>query len=311
MPSVLAIVLTVVAATAAGIALERRDNGLAHRLRAQALRLMLWALLPFVIYVNLAHVQLDLDGGASLAVGLAATILAGTLAWQVTDRALDLPRPHVGAAIVCTLQANSGYLGLPLCAALFSETELAQAVAYDSLTSLPLLVLASFPLGAAFGGAGDVRWRARLRGLARNPVVLAAIAGALAPASLAPAPLVDLSQVAIYALLPLGFLVVGITLGDEAEEGALRVPPPLTRDVAIVVALRMAFVPAVLALLGALVLDVPTPFLVLAAMPVGVNTIVVAHATGLDLRLPAAAIAWSTTIAMAAIAALALAGVAG
>ena len=46
--------------------------------------------------------------------------------------------------------------------------------------------------------------------------------------------------------------------------------------------------------------DVPDAYLVQAAMPVGVNTLVVAHAYGLDRGLAAAALAWSTALALAA-----------
>ncbi|MDQ3678211.1 MAG: hypothetical protein M3401_15680 [Actinomycetota bacterium] len=41
-------------------------------------------------------------------------------------------------------------------------------------------------------------------------------------------------------------------------------------------------------------------YLVQAAMPVGINTLVVAHAYDLDLPLAASALAWTTTIAIAA-----------
>jgi predicted permease len=308
---VLAIVLTVVAAVAVGAAIERRDNALAHVLRTRVLQLMLWLLVPFVAYVNLARAHISVDAGVAIAVALAAMTVAGVVAWRIAQGPLGLPRPQTGAAVVSVLQANSAYLGLPLCAALFSEAELAQAVAYDALTGIPMLVIGSFTVGAVFGTEGDVGLRARLRVLARNPVLLAVVAGLLVPEAWAPEALVTPSHVAIYALLPLGFFAVGVTLGDEAKEGALRIPPPLTPPVAVVVLLRMAFTTVVLALLGLLVLDVPAPFLLLAAMPVGINTLVVAHATGLDLRLPSAAIAWSTTIALAGLALLAATGVIG
>ncbi len=307
----LLIVLTVIAAVAAGAAVERRDNALAHMLRARVLQLMLWVLVPFVAYVNLARAHISVDAGVAIAVGVAAMTAAGVLAWRIAAGPLALPRPQTGAAIVSTLQANSAYLGLPLCAALFSDAELAQAVAYDALTGLPMLVVGSFTVGALFGTEGDAGWRARVRVLLRNPVLVAVAAGLLVPDAWAPDALVTPSHVAIYALLPLGFLVVGVTLGDEAKEGALRIPPPLTAPVAVVIVLRMAFTVAVLALLGLLVLDVPAPFYLLAAMPVGVNTLVVAHATGLDLKLPSAAIAWSTAIALAGVALLAATGAIG
>lgn len=304
--AVLVIALTVVVATAAGIAVERRDNVLAQRLRQLILRLMLWALLPFAALVNLNHVDLSFDASAAIVAGFAATALAGVLAWRLGDGPFRLPRPRTGAMIVSTLQANSGYLGLPICAVLFSEAELAQAVAYDALTSTPMLVLGSFSVGAVFGGSANAGWRARLRVLLLNPVLPTTVAALALPRSFVPEELIAPSHIAIYSLLPLGFLIVGITLGDESKEGVLRFPPPLTPPIAAVIVLRMAFVPVVLALLALLVLDVPTPFLLLAAMPVGINTLVVAHATRLDLGLPSAAIAWSTGLALVGVLAIAL-----
>ena len=45
-------------------------------------------------------------------------------------------------------------------------------------------------------------------------------------------------------------------------------------------------------------IDLPGPYLLLAAMPCGINTMIVTHAYGLDLRISAATVAWSTAIAV-------------
>jgi hypothetical protein len=44
----------------------------------------------------------------------------------------------------------------------------------------------------------------------------------------------------------------------------------------------------------------PAAYLLLAAMPTGVNALVVGHAYGLDQRLIATAIVWSTAAVLAA-----------
>jgi predicted permease len=305
------ILLTIVVALAAGVAAERRSTRGALRARTGVLRAMLWALLPFAIYVNIARVQLSLAVGAGIAAGLVALTLDGTLAWLAGRGPLRLPDRSTGAAIVSTIQANTAYLGLPLCAALFTHDQLSQAIAYDSLVSLPAFVLVSFSVGAALGEAGGRGERRLLRDVVlRNPPLLAVVAGLLVPEGWAPHALVEPARIAIFAMLPLGFFVVGVTLADEAEEGALSFPPPLTRPVALVALLRMALTPAVLALVSLLIVALPAPFLVLAAMPVGVNTVLVAHATGLDLRLVSASIAWTTTVAFAGVLALWALGVA-
>ena len=301
----LAIVLTVILATAAGLALERRDGVRANALRRRILQAMLWVLVPFVAYVNIARAHLDVDATLSLAVALASIAVAGTIAWRLAGGVFGLPRASTGAAIVSTIQANTAYFGLPLIAALFSHAELQQAVVYDGLVSLPLFVLGSFSVGARFGRAGSGGLRAQLRtALLRNPVLIAVVAGLLVPEAWAPAGLETPSHLAVLALLPLGFLVVGVTLGDEAKDGMLAFPPPLTRAIAAVVLLRMAFVPLVLLLVGLVLIDVPAPFYVMAAMPTGVNTVLVGHATGLDLRLISSSIAWTTVVALVGVAVL-------
>ena len=62
--------------------------------------------------------------------------------------------------------------------------------------------------------------------------------------------------------------------------------------------LRMAVVPGVLLALSAPLIHLPGPYLLLAAMPCGINSLLVAHIYGLDLRITAQAITWSTAIAV-------------
>jgi predicted permease len=81
----------------------------------------------------------------------------------------------------------------------------------------------------------------------------------------------------------------------------MPVPPPLDSPVALAVATRLLVAPALLYVLAVGLIDIPGPYLLLAAMPCGINTMVVTHAYGLDLRVSAGAVAWSTAIAVAAI----------
>jgi predicted permease len=58
--------------------------------------------------------------------------------------------------------------------------------------------------------------------------------------------------------------------------------------------------PALLAGLSAIIIAVPHAYLFQAAMPSGINSLVVAHNYGLDLRLTSSALAWTTGLAVAA-----------
>ena len=131
----------------------------------------------------------------------------------------------------------------------------------------------------------------------RNPPLWATVLGLLAPEALAPDPLVEAAQLVVIALLPVGFFVVGVSL---AAEGGVRVPPPLTRPVAAAIALRLLVAPALFAALASQVAGIPDAFYLLSAMPSAISALVVAHAYGLDVRLTASAIAWTTTLVIAA-----------
>src|SRR5207247_2495407 len=132
----------------------------------------------------------------------------------------------------------------------------------------------------------------------RNPPLLAAVAGLLAPDALAPDALVAAAHAVVYVLLVTGFFVLGVNLAAEAEHGFLHLP--LTRPVAVAVVLRLVVAPALLAGLSAIIVAVPDAYLFQAAMPSGINSLVVAHAYGLDLRLTSSALAWTTMLVVAA-----------
>ena len=140
--------------------------------------------------------------GARL-VELAVAALAG-----VADRharAAPAARRRVGALIVVGLLANTG---LPRAAAgrgalLGLRRPVAPAIAYDSARQRPMFYIGSFAVGAAFGteGGRDARRARRARSSPRNPPLIAAIAGLLAPDALAPDVVVDAAHVVVYALL--------------------------------------------------------------------------------------------------------------
>jgi predicted permease len=297
-----AIVATISAATAAGVWAELRYGGRAGIASRRALIFVLYAVLPPATFFNLARVEFDTDVGIGVALAYVALAGAALLAWFLAARLLRLSRPAVGSVVCCALVANTGYLGYPLVAAMLGFDRLSEAVVYDVLVSAPALLLGAFSVGAAFGRRAGETLRERVAAFfTRNPPLYAAALALVAPDALAPDALVDASRVAIVAILPLGFFAVGTALAEEAEEGAVPVPPPLDAPVAAAVAVRLAVAPSLLFLLALPLIDLPAPYLLLAAMPCGVNAMVVTHAYGLDLRISASAIAWSTAIALAAI----------
>jgi predicted permease len=298
---VLLTTLAIVVAVAVGVWSERRwPLGAANAAR-KALLILLYALLPPVIFFNLAKAEIDLSHAVGIGLALVAVSLTGVFTWWMASRVLRLPRHQVGAVIVAVLSVNTGYLGYPLTVALLGRGELSTAVLYDVLVTGPSLLLGAFAVGAAFGTkAGDTP-RDRVRAFfTRNPPLYAAIAGLLAPSALAPQFLVDASQALIVAILPIGFFAVGATLAEGAEHGELPLPPPLTKPVLLALVARLALVPALLMLLAAPLIDLPAAYRLMSAMPTGLNAMVVSHAYGLDNRIVAEAVTWSTAIVILA-----------
>lgn len=296
----LAVVLAIAVSTAAGVWAERRWGGRAGLASRRSLLFVLYVVLPPTTFFNLTATRIDADLGLGVVLAIVAVATSAFVAYVVGSRLLGLERPSVGSMICCTLVGNTGYLGYALVAVLLGFDRLSEAVVYDILVASPALLLGAFSVGAAFGTEAGEGPRERVRAFfTRNPPLYAALLALVAPEALAPEVLVDASRIAIVAVLPLGFFAVGVALAEEAEEGALPVPPPFDAPVAATVALKLAVVPALLYALALPLIDLPGTYLLLAAMPCGINTMIVTHAYGLDLRLTASAVAWSTAIAVA------------
>jgi len=286
---------------AVGVWSERRWPQGAATASRRALMLILYVLVPPVVFFNLAVVEVDLDSGIGIVLGLVTVSLAAVLAWWVASRVLGLPNHKTGAVICTVLAVNSAYLGYPLTIALLGRDELSTAVLYDILVCAPALLLGAFAVGAAFGLRAGERPRDRVRAFfTRNPPLYAALAALIAPEALAPDLAVDLSQALIIAILPIGFFAVGATLAENSKHGELPMPPPLSRPVALAVVSRLVVAPGLLILLAAPLVELPASYLLLAAMPTGLNSMVVAHAYGLDMEITAEAVTWSTAIVVAA-----------
>ena len=293
------VALAIVVSTAVGVAAERRHGERARVWSHRAISALLWAGLPFITFFILARLELDAGVGGGLVLAFAELGIVGVLAYLIGSRVLALPREGIGALIVVVVLANTGYLGIPLCAALLGTDELGPAIAFDTVVSGPMFYGVAFAIGAAFGATAGETGPERLRAFLRNPPLYAVAAGLLAPDALAPDVMVDVAEIVAIAVLPVGFFILGVNLASEADEGAFAFPPPFSRPVAVAIGLRLLVAPALMLGLSALVVDVPDPYLVQAAMPSGINSLVVAHAYGLDLRITASALAWTTAIVIA------------
>jgi malate permease and related proteins len=295
---VIGVTATIVVSLLVGIGAERRFAGRAQHWARDVLTLTLYGLLPFIAFFNVARLTVSVDLAAALGLAIVVAALVAVLAWLLATRLLRAPRHTVGSMMVSAIQGNTGYLGLPVAFAVLGAHALGNAIAYDAILSVATLLLGGAAIGAALGTRAGTTPRERVRSfLVRNPPLIAVILGLIAPDTLAPQVLVDISHVMAVALAPLGFFALGAILAGEAEQGVV---PRLTAPVGLSVTLKVLVTPLLLLALTAPLVALPRAFLLQAAMPCGINGLVIAHAYGLDLRTSAGAIAWSTAIVVVA-----------
>ena len=298
---VLLTAVLIVAGAGIGVWSEQRYPRAAVGLARKFLQVILYVLVPIVIFFNLASASISFDNGIGICLALLNLALVSTVTWFFATRVLHLSGPQTGAVICAVLVANTAYLGYPLTVALLGHDHLSTGVLFDVLVSGPALMLGAFGVAAAFGDRAGEGLRQRGRAfLTRNPPLYAAVLGLLVPSALAPTSLVDASQVLAVAILPIGFFAVGATLAEGADQSELPFPPPITRPVALALAGRLVLAPALLMLIAAPLIDLPSAYRLMSAMPTGINAMVVSHAYGLDNQIVAEAIVWSTAIVVTA-----------
>jgi len=298
---VIAVTATIVVSLLVGVGAERRFAGRAQGWARTVLTVTLYGLLPFVVFFNIARLHVSLDLAAALGLAIVTAAIVALVAWFVSTRVLRVARPTAGSVMVSSIQGNTGYLGLPVTFAVLGAGALGNAIAYDTIMSAVTLLLGSAAIGAALGERAGEGGRSRLRSfVTRNPPLIAVVLGLFAPDALAPQALVDVSHALAVALAPLGFFALGAILAGEAEHGVLGLPPRMTAPIGTAVTLKVLVTPLLLLAITAPLVDLPRAFLLQAAMPGGINGLVIAHAYGLDLRTSAGAIAWGTAIVVVA-----------
>lgn len=292
------IAIVVVVAVAAGAAARHR-TARSDGFVTVALDLVMLVMIPVIGYAYATRLELSLGTVVGILGGYLVIATVGVLAWQITDRRLHLSRAQQGGVVLASVLANTGYLGLPVALTLLHADEFPKSIAWDSLISQPMaLLIAPFIAGAFSPTHRDAHVGQQLLSVVkRAPAIPALIAGLLVPESWAPDWLLQIAEWFVYAILPLGFFAVGVTLMRLRHAGEQQP----RKAIALVIGLRNVAAPALFVVLGALVLpEEPRAFLLQAAMPCGLNALVIGHAFDLDTGLIATAIAWSTALMLVA-----------
>ena len=222
----LLVLVLIAAATTAGVVFEQRDRAAAHRAADRVVRLIVWVLMPFVVLFVVPHLELASGVGVGIALAFCELAVVGVLAFVIADRVLGLSRPVTGSVTCAAVLANTGYLGVPLTAALLGRGAVPHAVAWDAMVSNVMLYGPAFAIGAALGTQAGETGRERLVAfLTRNPVLYALVIGLVAPESFSPDAVFDVAIfVAGSGVLPLGFFLLGVNLMEERDDTGTRSP---------------------------------------------------------------------------------------
>jgi malate permease and related proteins len=140
-------------------------------------RLLYWIGLPVVVFHSLAVAEAESGQmGPLLTVLLAATAASVALAW-VWSRALRVPPPGRGTFVQAAFRGNLSFIGLPL---LLTVPGVPRAPAVMAMAPMLIVynVVAVASLLASRHEAGWSMWRPIGREVARNPIILASVAGA-------------------------------------------------------------------------------------------------------------------------------------
>lgn len=297
------ILLTILVSVSAGIYGEHRWPDKAGSGSRRGLLLILYFVLPPIVFFNIAHVELTFGGGAGIGAGVLTSICVGLLAWFLAVPVLKLDRPVAGAVIVSAILANTSYLGYPMVYTLMGGEALTNAVLFDVVVSYLTLMIGAFGVGAAFGTKAGEGFRERLKAFfLKNPILFAAILGLLAPDAIAPDIAVDISRLLVGIPLVVGFFAVGAILTEEVRDGVMKIPPRPHKPLGAVIICRLVAAPALLMLFTIPFSGVPDSYYLLAVMPTGLNSMIVGHAYGLDLRTAAEAIVYTTVIVLLGVA---------
>jgi len=259
-----------------------------------------WFALPPVLFLGLARESLAqvLNGpfiGAFLG-SLFATALLGALWVRFSQH-----RPPAASVLQQALNAcfsNTGYMGIPLFLAAFGPLGLAPAILATVLVSSLVIGIAivgielTLARGKGVGGAAVQV----LNSLVRNPLVMAPLLGAAVSALgiPLPRPLTTLGDLLGAAAGPCALFAIGLFLAGQRLRGAF------TPAVAAPVALKLLVQPALAWVLVTHVFPVD-PFragacIILAGLPTGALTFVVAQRYGLEVARTGAVIL-ATTVA--------------
>ncbi|KIZ38276.1 MAG: transporter [Pseudomonas sp. K35] len=280
MSSVVNVVLPVFALILLGY-LCRRSGRMGPTGASELNRFVVWLGLPALLFSVVATStweQLWQPGFiAAFAIGCLG-VFAFTLAYRMLQKQplVDASLDALGASY-----ANTGYVGIPLCMLVLGDEALQPAMVASIVVVCVLFAIALACVETGLhAGQGVLRTLGKVSSaLARNPLVIAPLLGALWAASglQLPVPLATLLKLLGAAAAPCALVSLGLFLAQPQPEGRVQGVWPL-------VGLKLVVQPLITWYLAFQVFELPTLWaysaLLLAALPTGTGPYMLAEFYG-------------------------------
>ncbi len=267
---------------------------------------VVWLALPALLFQALAEARFAELNRPGFVLAIALGMLATFVPWvALARRRSRLPDASIEA--LAASYPNTGFMGIPLCLAVFGRAGLQPAIIATILTACLLfgLSLALIEIGLQSGRATGAAIAKVAATLARNPLLVAPALGALfAIAHIPrPAPLTRFTTLLGSAASPCALVTIGLFLAQNRGAGAdARGGANQARVIAAIVALKMLVQPLVTGVLVFAVFDLPRPWstaaLLLSALPIGTGPFMLAKLYDREASVTSRAILLSTVVSL-------------
>jgi predicted permease len=301
------VVMPVFAIVAAGYLCGAR--GLLGEDSSGALNLFVYYVaLPALLFRAMAEVDLATVLNVPFIIGFLGPLLALWLVASLMARALfgsDLAQATLHG--MNSVLGNSGFMGIPLAITAYGEAAAVPAIVATIVNAAVVPAIGITLIEVARGrGAGPGVLLELARSLATNPVLVAPLLGlGWAATGLAlPVPLESFTGILGAAAAPCALFAIGLFLvGKPQSEGRA--------EVGLMMALKLLVHPALTALMVFVVYPADAYWaknaVLMAALPTGSSTFVLAQAYGVYVLRTSTAILWGTVASVATISAFFLA----
>jgi malonate transporter len=284
MLSHLLVVLPIFALILAGW-IARRSHALGPHATREVNRLVVYLALPALLFDIMAKADWAeiWHPGFILAFASGCAAIFGLTLWIRIRQGCHLADAAIDA--LNASYANTGFMGFPLVLAVVGGSGMGATLVATILTVCVLFAVAIVLIESGLRSAArrrDIAWKTFVA-LAKNPLLLASVAGALVMASgwTLPGPLDRFLQLLGGAASPCALIALGLFLADNRSAGH---QPSGTRVEALLVGLKLLAQPAITWLFAAPILGLPPAAahtaVLLAALPTGTGPFMLAEFYG-------------------------------